>query len=40
MSDRELREQFIKYFDDDKYKFENFCKIFLKWLDFDDIQVT
>ncbi len=40
MSDDELREQFIKYFDDDKYKFENFCKIFLKWLDFDDIQVT
>lgn len=40
MSDRELRERFIKYFDDDKYKFENFCKIFLKWLDFDDIQVT
>lgn len=40
MSDKELREEFIKYFDDDKYKFENFCKIFLKWLDFDDIQVT
>ena len=40
MSDNELREHFIKYFDDDKYKFENFCKIFLKWLDFDDIQVT
>lgn len=40
MSDKELREQFIKYFDEDKYKFENFCKIFLKWLDFDDIQVT
>ena len=40
MSEDELREQFIKYFDDDKYKFENFCKIFLKWLDFDDIQVT
>ena len=40
MSDRDLREQFINYFDDDKYKFENFCKIFLKWLDFDDIQVT
>ena len=35
MSDKELREEFIKYFDDDKYKFENFCKIFLKWLDFD-----
>lgn len=40
MCDKELREQFIKYFDKDKYKFENFCKIFLKWLDFDDIQVT
>lgn len=40
MCDKELREQFIRYFDDDKYKFENFCKIFLKWLDFDDIQVT
>lgn len=40
MNDKELREQFIKYFDDDKYKFENFCKILLKWLDFDDIQVT
>jgi restriction system protein len=40
MSDKDLREQFIRYFDDDKYKFENFCKIFLKWLDFDDIQVT
>lgn len=40
MSDKELREQFIKYFDKDKYKFENFCRIFLKWLDFDDIQVT
>jgi len=40
MDDEKLREQFIKYFDDDKYKFENFCKIFLKWLDFDDIQVT
>lgn len=40
MSNKELQEQFIKYFEYDKYKFENFCKIFLKWLDFDDIQVT
>lgn len=40
MSDNELLENFIRYFDKDKYKFENFCKIFLKWLDFDDVVVT
>ena len=31
---------FIKYFDNDKYKFETFCKIFLTWLGFDDVVVT
>lgn len=40
MTDQELRKQFIHYFDENKYKFENFCKIFLKWLGFDDIQLT
>jgi len=40
LNNKELNEKFIRYFDEDKYKFENFCKIFLKWLDFDDIQVT
>lgn len=40
MSDKELLNEFIKYFDEDKYKFENFCKIFLEWLGFDNISVT
>jgi len=36
----ELLASFIKYFDNDKYKFESFCKIFLTWLGFDDVVVT
>jgi len=40
MKNEQLLKDFIKYFKKDKYKFEKFCKIFLKWLDFDDVQVT
>ena len=40
MDDEELLENLIRYFDDDKFKFENFCKIVLNWLDFDEIMVT
>ncbi len=38
--DTKLLNDFIRYFDDDKYKFESFCKIFLTWLGFDDVVVT
>ena len=38
--DTKLLSDFIRYFDDDKYKFESFCKIFLTWLGFDDVVVT
>ena len=38
--DNKLLEDFISYFNDDKYKFESFCKIFLTWLNFDDVVVT
>lgn len=39
MKKEELLNQFVEYFDNG-YKFENFCKILLNWLDFDDIKVT
>ena len=38
--DNKLLNDFISYFEKDKYKFENFCKIFLTWLGFDDVIVT
>lgn len=38
--DNKLLNDFILYFEKDKYKFENFCKIFLTWLGFDDVIVT
>ena len=38
--DNKLLSDFISYFENDKYKFESFCKIFLTWLGFDDVIVT
>lgn len=37
--DNKLLNDFISYFEKDKYKFDNFCKIFLTWLGFDDVIV-
>ena len=38
--DEKLLNDFIKYFENDYYRFENFCEVFLRWLGFDDIIVT
>ena len=35
-----LLDDFILYFEDNKYKFESFCRIFLTWIGFDDVVVT
>ena len=47
MNEKEkLLDDFINYFNNEKSnqkkgkKFEKFCKIFLQWLDFDDIKIT
>lgn len=40
MMEKKLLEDFIDYFRNDKYKFEQFCKVFLTWLGFDDVVVT
>ena len=39
MNKKELLEDFTNYFENG-YKFEQFCKIFLNWLNFDDVKVT
>lgn len=39
MSKEELLDKFTKYFENG-YKFEEFCKMFLNWLNFDDVKVT
>jgi restriction system protein len=39
MNKDELLDKFTKYFENG-YKFEEFCKVFLNWLNFDDVKVT
>lgn len=39
MDRNDLLDSFFNYFDNG-YKFEKFCKIFLGWLNFDEIRVT
>ena len=38
--DNKLLSDFISYFENDKYKFESFCKFFLTWIGFDEVVVT